>query len=156
MENGPETTSQAPTTASSTDEVLVSSVSTPENMVNDALAVVVDVETPSDDTSVSDVSSTETVFSADETVDVVAEQAVEPEAVPDTEASDPQEAPAPQPVHMFDLGDDLGVDPEAPTFDMAEETVEPTFSIEVADEPDGNDGLEGDGPRNPDGTEAED
>jgi len=40
---------------------------------------------------------------------------------------------------MFDLGDDLGVHPEAPTFDMAEETVEPTFSIEVADEPVGDD-----------------
>jgi len=139
MENGPDTTSQAPTTASSTDEVLVSNVSTPENMANDALAVVVDAEIPLDDTSVADVSSTETVFSADETVDVVAEQAVEPEAVPDTESPDLQEAPAPQPVHMFDLGDDLGLHPEAPTFDMAEETVEPTVSLEVADEPVGDD-----------------
>jgi hypothetical protein len=135
MENGPETTSQAPTTASSTDDVMVSDVQAPENVSNDAVAVAVDAETPSDDTSVVDVSSTETVFSADETVDVVAEQAVEPEAVPDTEAPDLQEAPAPQPVQMFDLGDDLGVHPEAPTFDMAEETVEPTVSNEVVDEP---------------------
>ena len=117
----------------------MSNVSPPENMANDALAVVVDAEIPLDDTSVAEVSSTETVFSADETVDVVAEQALEPEAVPDTEAPDLQEAPAPQPVHMFDLGDDLGVHPEAPTFDMAEETVEPTFSIEGADEPVGDD-----------------
>jgi len=135
MENGPETTSQAPTTASSTDEVMLSDVLPPENMASDALAVAVDAETPLDETSVVDVSSTETVFSADETVDVVAEQAVEPEAVPDTEAPDLQEAPAPQPVQMFDLGDDLGVHPEAPTFDMAEETVEPTESDEVVDEP---------------------
>ena len=135
MENGPEITSQAPTTASSTDEVMVSDVLPPENMASDALAVAVDAETPLDETSVVDVSSTETVFSADETVDVVAEQAVEPEAVPDTEAPDLQEAPAPQPVQMFDLGDDLGVHPEAPTFDMAEETVEPTESDEVVDEP---------------------
>jgi hypothetical protein len=28
--------------------------------------------------------------------------------------------------------------------------------VDDDDEPDGNDGLEGDGPRNPDGTEAED
>ena len=135
MENGPETTSQAPTTASSTDEVLVSDVSAPENMANDALAVAVDAETPLDETFVADVASTETVFNADETADVVAEQAVEPEAVPEIEAPDLQEAPAPQPVQMFDLGDDLGVHPEAPTFDMAEETVEPTVSNEVVDEP---------------------
>jgi len=135
MENGPEITSQAPTTASSTDEVMVSDVPAPENVSNDAVAVAVDAETPLDETSVPDVSSTETVFSADETVDVVAAQAVEPEAVPDTEAPDLQEAPVPQPVQMFDLGDDLGVHPEAPTFDMAEETVEPTVSDEVVDEP---------------------
>jgi hypothetical protein len=135
MENGPETTSQAHTTASSTDEVLVSDVPAPENVANDALAVAVDAETPLDETFVADVSSTETVFSADETVDVVAEQAVEPEAVPETEALDLQEAPVPQPVQMFDLGNDLGVHPEAPTFDMAEETVEPTVSNEVVDEP---------------------
>ena len=135
MENGPETTSQAPTTASSTDEVMVSDVSAAETVANDAVVVVVDAETPLDEAAVADVSSTETVFSDDETVDVVAEQAVEPEAVPNTEAPEVQEAPAPQPVHMFDLGDDLGVHPEAPSFDMAEETVEPMVSHEVADEP---------------------
>ena len=135
MENGPDTTSQTPTTASSTDEVKVSDVSAAETVANDAVAVVVDVETPLDEAADAVVSSTETVFSDDETVDMVAEQAVEPEAVTDTEASEVQEAPAPQPVHMFDLGDDLGVHPEAPAFDMAEETVEPMVSHEVADEP---------------------
>ena len=135
MENGPDTTSQAPTTASSTDEVMVSDASAAETVANDAAAVVVDAETFLDEASDAVVSSTKTVFSDDETVDVVAEQAVEPEAVPDTEAREFQEAPAPQPVHMFDLGDDLGVHPEAPAFDMAEETVEPMVSHEVADEP---------------------
>ena len=135
MENGPDTTSQAPTTASSTDEVMVSDVLAAETIANDAVAVVVDAETPLDAAADAGVSGTETVFSDDETVDIVAEQAVEPEAVTDTEASEVQEAPAPQPVHMFDLGDDLGVHPEAPAFDMAEETVEPLVSHEVADEP---------------------
>ena len=136
MENGPETTSQTPTTASSTDEVMVSDLSAAETVANDAVAVVVDAETPLDEAAVADVSSTEKIFSDDETVDVISEQAVEPEALPDTEAPDVQEAPTPQPVHMFDLGDDLGVHPEAPAFDMAEETVEPMVSHEVADEPD--------------------
>ena len=135
MENGPETTSQAPTTASSTDEVMVSDVSAAETVANDAVAVVVDAETPLDAAADAVVSGTETVFSDDETVDIVAERVTEPEDLPDTEAREFQEAPAPQPVHMFDLGDDLGVHPEAPAFDMAEETVEPMVSNEVADEP---------------------
>ena len=135
MENGPETTSQAPTTASSTDEVMVSDVSAAETVANDAVAVVVDAETPLDAAADAVVSGTETVFSDDETVDIVAERVTEPEDLPDTEAREFQEAPAPQPVHMFDLGDDLGVHPEAPAFDMAEETVEPIVSHEVADEP---------------------
>ena len=135
MENGPETTSQAPTTASSTDGVLVSDVSAAETVANDAVAVVVDAETPLDEAAVADISSTEKIFSDDETVDVVSEQAVEPEALSDTEAPDVQEAPTPQPVHLFDLGDDLGLHPEAPAFDMPEETVEPTTSHDVADEP---------------------
>ena len=135
MENGPETTSQTPTTASSTDEVTVSDVSAAETVANDAAAVIVDAETSLDEAADAVVSSTETVFSDDETVDIVAEQVTEPEDLPDTEAREFQEAPAPQPVHMFDLGDDLGVHPEAPAFDMAEETVEPMVSNEVADEP---------------------
>ena len=136
MENGPETTSQTPTTASSTDEVMVSDASAAETVANDAAAVVVDAETLLDAATDAGVSGTETVFSDDETVDIVAERVTEPEDLPDTEAREFQEAPAPQPVHMFDLGDDLGVHPEAPAFDMAEETVEPMVSHEVADEPD--------------------
>jgi hypothetical protein len=105
MENGPEMSSQTPTPASSADEVVVE-----------------------------DVTITDSVSAAADPVAVDVEPAVTTEDVPEPGAPDVKEAPAPQAVQLFDLGDDLSVQPEPPAFDMAEEAVEPAVSSDVDDE----------------------
>jgi len=96
MENGPETTSQAPATASSTDQVVVEEVTSIDSAPADT--VVADVE--------------------DEPVAIT-------ENMADTPAPDVQEAPAPQAVHLFDMGDDLGAATEITTPETAAESVVP-------------------------------
>jgi hypothetical protein len=54
--------------------------------------------------------------------------------VPETATQDIQEAPAPQAVQLFDLGDDLATQPEPPAFDMTEEAVESVVSSDIDSE----------------------
>jgi hypothetical protein len=124
MENSPEMTSNEPVKASPTDDVtLVEDVAGPVEMPS------VD-ETASEDVTRSDSLSADNsvVLANDETI--VATVAIAEAAAPDI-----QEAPAPQVVQLFDMGDDLDVPNTAPAFDMADETVEPVVSSEIDVEP---------------------
>ena len=122
MENGPEMTSQEPTPASPADEVVVEDVTITES-------IVADVE-PADVHE----ASAPGVLNPDVVTNDVPVLAIndEPDAATETASeaaiTDVQEAPAPQPVELFDLGDDLAARPSSPAFDMTEENVEPTGS----------------------------
>jgi len=105
MENGPEMSSQTPTPASSADEVVVE-----------------------------DVIITDSDVAAPDPVDDEVEPVVSTEDVPETATQDAQEAPAPQAVQLFDLGDDLAVQPAPPAFDMTEEVGEAVVSSDVDSE----------------------
>ncbi|MFM2223512.1 MAG: hypothetical protein RLZZ78_1769 [Armatimonadota bacterium] len=105
MENGPEMSSQAPIPASSADEVVVEDVTITDS----------DVATP-------------------DPVDDAVDPVIGTEDVPETATQDSQEAPAPQAVQLFDLGDDLATQPDPPAFDMTEEAVESVVSSDIDSE----------------------
>jgi len=96
MENGPEMSPQTPNPASSTDEETVADISTADVASPDA-----------------------------ETVDGADTGSTDNQPSPDTESLNALEAPAPQPVQLFDMGDDLGVAPPATTPGDADKIVDP-------------------------------
>lgn len=128
MENGPEMTSQEPTPVSPADEVVVEDVTITDS-------VVADVE-PADvhEASATDVSSADTVTDDVPVLAIDDEADAATETASEAAITDVQEAPAPQPVELFDLGDDLAVQPTAPAFDMTEENIEATVSDDIDDE----------------------
>jgi len=128
METGPDMTSQMPSTESLADEVVVEDVT-----VADSAGPDIDAGCAIEASSADDV-STEVV-----TDDVVShaimadtDEASEQSSIAATPGV--QEAPAPQAVALFDLGDDLVLRPTAPAFDMTEENVERTVSDDIDDE----------------------
>ena len=128
MENGPEMTSKEPTPVSPADEVVVEDVTITDSIVADVEPADV-YQASATDVSSPDVVTTDVpVLAIDDESDATAESASE------TATSDVQEAPAPQAVELFDLGDDLAVRTSVPAFDMTEEHVEPTVSDDIDDE----------------------
>ncbi|MFM7187185.1 MAG: hypothetical protein ACKO14_05160 [Armatimonadota bacterium] len=128
MENGPEMTSLKPSTESPADEVVVEDVT-----VTDSAASDIDAGCAIEGSSADDVSTevvTDDVASHAITADT--DEASEQPLIAAT--PDVQEAPAPQAVALFDLGDELAVRPTAPAFDMTEENIEPTVSDDISDE----------------------
>lgn len=128
MENGPEMTSQEPTPVSPADEVVVEDVSITDS-------IVADVEpADSSEASTPELSSPDVVTNDVPVPPINGEPDATTETASETAKFDVQEAPAPQAVELFDLGDDLPMPTTVPAFDMAEQNVEPTGSDDIDDE----------------------
>ena len=105
MENGPEMSPQAPTPASATDEATVADFSTVDATLHDV-----------------------------ETGDLADTVSTDSQPPPDQKTVHVQEAPAPQPVQLFDMGEDLGADLAVPTSIDAGQGIEPILaSVAVSD-----------------------
>lgn len=125
MENGPEITSNVPANALPTGDVEGEDVAITDSITADSVAT--NFEAVSNTAgSDSDVVSTDSDVQA---ASVDNEAVTEPAS--ESAATDIEEAPAPQPVELFDLSDDLSEQSAVAMFDMDEETVEATSSVDA-------------------------